>query len=98
MVKFYKDARGGVWSEKDIRRVYIAFRDIMSFEGYGNFIENIENSTRWEVKGFDSEPSVVEYLKLDMTIQAIKRYRDINHCTLLEAKEEVYKMKERMGI
>lgn len=41
-------------------------------------------------------PSVVDYLLMEMRVEAIKRYRDIHKCDLLEAKNMVDQIEKDM--
>ena len=41
-------------------------------------------------------PTVVDYLKMDMTLEATKRYRDIHGCGLRQAYEMVKRVAEDM--
>ena len=81
--------------EKELRQAYdicISYIGV-SFE---DFIENIKNNPAFNVRVFDHEPTVIEYLKMNRTIDAVFRYRDLHKCGLLTAKDMVNKIREDM--
>lgn len=92
---FYKDANG-IWrSEKDLRNAYnICSRHIN--KSYSDFIRDFDNDPIFETKNFDHEPTVIEYLKMNRTIDAIYRYRELHKCDLRTAKDMVDKIREDM--
>ena len=67
-------------NEKDYSE--ISFIKILSDMGY-------------EVKNLDDGPSVVDYLRVGQKIEAIKRFKELNHCSLLDAKNEVEKLLDK---
>lgn len=92
---FYKDANGNWHGEKDIRNAYnLCSRHID--KPYSDFIRDFNDDPIFETRIFDHEPTVIEYLKMNRTIDAICRYRDLHECDLLTAKNMVYKIREDM--
>lgn len=81
--------------EKELRQAYdicIGYIGV-SFE---NFVENIKNNPAFNVRIFDHEPTVIEYLKMGRTIDAVYRYRELHKCDLRTAKDMVDKIREDM--
>lgn len=99
-MKFYKDHFGKWHDEKSFFDMAKIFQPCFSvchscaFEcGYNGDIIRLCCS---DVKEFNVSPSVIDYLLMDMCIDAIKRYREIHGCTLMKAREMVEKIEKDM--
>lgn len=92
-MKFYKDRFNKWHNEESFLNMMNIFKPCF-FNGcsYKNVVDLVCNDT----KVFQEEPSVIDYLLMDMRLKAIKRYRDIHGCDLLEARDMVEKIEKDM--
>lgn len=94
-MKFYRD-RFGDW-HKEEQFFGMAQIFMPAFPGK-TFSEKFltENGCISEIIEFQNEPSVIDYLKFGMKIDAVWRYYHIHGCTLAKAREMVDKIKNDM--
>lgn len=59
------------------------------------FLETLKNLD-YEVKNLGESPSVIDYLRIGMKIEAMKRYKELHNVTLMEAKKAVEKILDDM--
>lgn len=94
-MKFYKD-RFGDWHKED---KFFGMSQIFmpAFPGK-TFSEKFftENGCISAIVEFQSEPTVIDYLKFGMNIDAVWRYYHIHGGTLAKAREMVEKIKKDM--
>lgn len=92
---FYKD-RFGKWHKEDD---FLSMAQIFApaFAGHATFLPEFLLKTKCIIdKKIILFPNVVDYLIMDMRVEAIKRYCEIHKCTLVEARRMIEKIKEDM--
>lgn len=102
-MKFYK-AKNGQWygEEKfwEMANIFkYCFHGSLSLDMECGYDADIVRLTCDEVKVFDGEPSVIDYLKMDMHADAVLRYYHIHEgTTLREARDMVDKIEKDMEV
>lgn len=94
-MKFYKD-RFNIWHEEEefykMAQIFIcAFPEKTYSEKFF-----VDNGVISEIKEFQSEPDVIDYLKMGMKVAAVRRYYHIHGGTLKESREMVEKIEKDM--
>lgn len=92
-MKFYKDRFGKWYKENHFFGMAQVF--LPAFPG-GIFSEKmfVDSGVITEIKEFKNEPSVIEYLKFGMKIEAVFRYYRLHNSSLAKAREMVDLMSE----
>lgn len=78
--------------------LYEFFKNTCKILGKEYFDEDfisVLHSSGYKIKNLGDNPSVVDYLRIGEKIEAIKRFKELNHCSLLEAKNEVEKLLDK---
>lgn len=59
------------------------------------FLDTLK-SLDYEVKNLGENPSVIDYLRIGMKVDAMKKYKELHKVTLMEAKKAVEKILDNM--
>lgn len=87
-MKFYKDRFGKWYKENHFFGMAQVFSPAFPGETFSEKMF-VDSGVITEVKEFKDEPSVIEYLKFDMKIEAVFRYYHLHKSTLAKAREMV---------
>lgn len=90
---FYKDRFNKWHTEDDFLEMAKLFTRAFP-PGAFYLIDHLEKTGCIKEKKNIAFPTVIDFLKMNMRFEAIKRYRDIHNSTLLEAREMVDKIQE----
>lgn len=94
-MKFYKDRFNKWHNEDDFLKMAQIFSSAFPKESFylPSFLKDVGCIKEEKVI---SSPNVIDYLKMDMKVDAVKQYYNIHRCTLKEAREKVEQIKEDM--
>lgn len=93
MTRLIKDRFGKWYKENEFYKYVNIFSPAFSTDVFSEqFL--IDTGVIAEIRKFEDEPSVVDYLMFDMKIYAIWRYRHLHNCLISEAKAIVDKIQE----
>lgn len=94
-MKFYKDRFGKWHNEEDFLKMAQIFCPAFPSDIYflPSYLKDIGCIKEEKIL---SNPSIIDYLLIDMRVEAIRRYREIHGCTLMEARKEVGKIEKNM--
>lgn len=94
-MKFYKDRFGKWHNEEDFLKMAQIFCPAFPSDIYflPSYLKDIGCIKEEKIL---SNPSVIDYLLMNMRVEAIRRYREIHGCTLMESWAEVEKIEKDM--
>lgn len=94
-MKFYKDRFGKWHNEEDFLKMAQIFCPAFPSDIYflPSYLKDIGCIKEEKIL---SNPSVIDYLLMNMRVEAIRRYWEIHGCTLMESRAEVEKIEKDM--